>query len=92
VVQSLDRAKLQQLHKQEANIELEFLGQKTVKKEDLMPSVKNLAALASLHHSVVCLLRKLPECETHISLVMVRLRAGRAEGQTSCPHIVAHRT
>lgn len=43
----------QQLCKQETNLELGFLGQKNLTKSDLVPSVRNLAGLASLYHSIV---------------------------------------
>jgi len=33
---------------------MDFLGQKKISKVDLMSSTRNLAALASLHRSVVC--------------------------------------
>ncbi|KDR85374.1 hypothetical protein GALMADRAFT_234199 [Galerina marginata CBS 339.88] len=46
------KASLQQLYRQETNIELEFLGDKPLAKEDLVFSTRNLTALASLHHSV----------------------------------------
>lgn len=41
-----------QLCRQETNLEIGFLGQDTVTKGDLVPSTRNLAALASLYHSV----------------------------------------
>ncbi|KAK0208187.1 exocyst complex component sec8 [Desarmillaria ectypa] len=43
----------QQLCRQETNLELDFLGQDTVKETDLVPSIRNLSALASLYRSVV---------------------------------------
>jgi len=44
---------LQQLYRQETHIEMEFLGEKTVIREDLISSTKTLASLASLYRSVV---------------------------------------
>lgn len=52
-------SKLQQLCRQETNIELELLHQSVINKSDLIPSVRNLAALASLYHSVSWLAREL---------------------------------
>lgn len=46
------QAKLQQLYRQETHIEMEFLGERMVTREDLISSTKTLAALASLHRSV----------------------------------------
>ncbi|KAK0465001.1 exocyst complex component sec8 [Desarmillaria tabescens] len=42
----------QQLCRQETNLELDFLRQDTVKETDLVPSIRNLSALASLYRSV----------------------------------------
>ncbi|KAJ7102110.1 exocyst complex component sec8 [Mycena belliarum] len=47
-----ESAKLQQLSRQETNLEMDFLGQNTVQNSDLVVSVRNLGALASLYHSV----------------------------------------
>ncbi|KAJ3508842.1 hypothetical protein NLJ89_g5535 [Agrocybe chaxingu] len=51
-IQPSDQVKLEQLHRQEANIEMEVLGNTQVAQEDLLVSTRNLAGLASLHHSV----------------------------------------
>ncbi|KAF5384828.1 hypothetical protein D9615_001370 [Tricholomella constricta] len=47
-----DCAKSQQLCRQETNLELELLGRKTIPQTDLIPSIRNLAALAGLYRSV----------------------------------------
>ncbi|KAK0506252.1 exocyst complex component sec8 [Armillaria luteobubalina] len=47
-----DSSKQQQLCRQETNLELDFLSQDTVKETDLIPSIRNLSALASLYRSV----------------------------------------
>ncbi|TFK77269.1 hypothetical protein BDN72DRAFT_784268 [Pluteus cervinus] len=52
VTSESDTAKQQQLCRQETNIELELLRQTKIRPSDLIPSIKNLAALASLYHSV----------------------------------------
>ncbi|KAG5635065.1 hypothetical protein H0H81_012546 [Sphagnurus paluster] len=41
-----------QLCRQETNLELELLGRKTIPQTDLIPSIRNLAALAGLYRSV----------------------------------------
>lgn len=45
--------KQHQLCRQETHIEFELMGRKTLVKDDLVPSIRNLAALASLYRSVV---------------------------------------
>lgn len=60
LLQGSDTAKQQQLCRQETNLELELLGQKTVTKADLVPAVRNLAALANLYRSVVNV--SFPQC------------------------------
>ncbi|RXW22590.1 hypothetical protein EST38_g3261 [Candolleomyces aberdarensis] len=47
-----ETAKQTQLCRQETNIELEFLKQRAITKDDLIVSNRNLAALASLYHSI----------------------------------------
>ncbi|KAH9486575.1 putative exocyst complex component sec8 [Psilocybe cubensis] len=47
-----EEAKLHKLYRQETNIQLQFLGEKQLSKDDLIVSTKNLSALASLHYSV----------------------------------------
>ncbi|KAF8913032.1 exocyst complex component sec8 [Gymnopilus junonius] len=47
-----DQAQLHQLYRQETNIESEILGAKAITKSDLIPSLRSLASLASLHRSV----------------------------------------
>ncbi|SJL05584.1 uncharacterized protein ARMOST_08941 [Armillaria ostoyae] len=47
-----DISTYQQLCRQETNLELDFLGQDTVKETDLIPTIRNLSALASLYRSV----------------------------------------
>ncbi|KAF8167728.1 exocyst complex component sec8 [Crassisporium funariophilum] len=47
-----DGPKQQQLYRQETHIEMEFLAQKKVTKEDLVSSTRNIGALASLYRSV----------------------------------------
>lgn len=47
-----DTSTHQQLCRQETNLELDFLGQNTVKEIDLIQSIRNLSALASLYRSV----------------------------------------
>ncbi|KAF5352783.1 hypothetical protein D9756_006065 [Leucocoprinus leucothites] len=44
--------KQQQLCRQQTNIEIELLGRRPIEKEDLIPSVRNLSALATLYRSV----------------------------------------
>jgi exocyst complex component 4 len=48
----------QELYRQETQIEMDFLEQKKMSNADLISSMRDLAALASLHRSVVrsCLL------------------------------------
>lgn len=46
--------KQKQLCRQQTNIELELLGRRSIVKEDLIASVRNLSALATLYRSVVC--------------------------------------
>jgi exocyst complex component 4 len=46
-------AKKGQLCKQETHIELGLLAGETITKGELIPSVRNLAALGSLYHSLV---------------------------------------
>ena len=43
----------QELYRQETQIEIDFLEQKKISKADLISSMRDLAALASLHRSVV---------------------------------------
>ena len=43
----------QELFRQETQIEMDFLEQKKISKADLISSMRDLAALASLHRSVV---------------------------------------
>jgi len=47
-----DSPKQQQLCRQETELELNFVGRETVSQTDLVPSTRNLAALASLYRSV----------------------------------------
>ncbi|KAJ7293405.1 exocyst complex component sec8 [Mycena rebaudengoi] len=47
-----DSSKQQQLFRQETNLEMDFLGQKPIQHSDLVVSIRNLAALASLYRSV----------------------------------------
>lgn len=49
-----DVTKQQSLCRQETNIELEFLRQSVITKDDLVISTRDLAALATLHRSIVC--------------------------------------
>jgi len=56
ILQESKTSRISQLTKQEMNLELGFLGQRTVQRSDLIPSVRNVAALASLHSSVVSLI------------------------------------
>jgi hypothetical protein len=60
-VQESNLMKHQQLCRQQTNIEIELLGRRPIVKEDLIPSVRNLSALASLYHSVV---RDQPLCSS----------------------------
>jgi exocyst complex component 4 len=53
VKQVTNIAKQLQLCKQETHIELDFLGREKVSDVALVPSVRNLATLASLYRSVV---------------------------------------
>ncbi|KAJ7487411.1 exocyst complex component sec8 [Mycena galericulata] len=48
----IDLPKQQQLCRQETNLEMDFLGQNTIQHSDLVVSVRNLGALASLYRSV----------------------------------------
>jgi hypothetical protein len=41
------------LSRKETSMEMKFLGQNTVHKEDLVPSIRNLSSLGSLYRSVV---------------------------------------
>lgn len=54
VSQELNGPRQKELCCEETQIEMDFLGQKKIFKTDLMSSTRNLAALASLHRSVVC--------------------------------------
>ncbi|KAJ7706369.1 Sec8 exocyst complex component-specific domain-containing protein [Mycena rosella] len=47
-----DSTKLQQLSRQETNLEMDFLGQNAIQNSELVASIRNLGALASLHRSV----------------------------------------
>ncbi|KAJ7275219.1 Sec8 exocyst complex component-specific domain-containing protein [Mycena haematopus] len=47
-----DPSKQQQLCRQETNLEMDLLGQNTVQHSELIVSIRNLAALASLYRSV----------------------------------------
>ncbi|KAJ7169705.1 exocyst complex component sec8 [Mycena filopes] len=47
-----DTSKQQQLSRQETNLEMDFLGQNSIQPSDLVASVRNLGALASLYRSV----------------------------------------
>ncbi|KAF9015552.1 exocyst complex component sec8 [Cyathus striatus] len=47
-----DNAKIEQLCRQETHIEAEFLGSKNLSRDDLIPSMRHFAALASLYRSV----------------------------------------
>ncbi|KAK7064373.1 Sec8 exocyst complex component-specific domain-containing protein [Favolaschia claudopus] len=47
-----DSAKQQQLCRQETNLEMDLLGQNTIQHSELIPSIRNLGALASLYQSV----------------------------------------
>ncbi|KAJ7786127.1 exocyst complex component sec8 [Mycena metata] len=47
-----DISKQQQLARQETNLEMDFLGQNTIQASELVVSVRNLGALASLYRSV----------------------------------------
>jgi len=47
-----DLPKQQQLCRQETNLEMDSLGQNTIQNSDLVVSIRNLAALASLYRSV----------------------------------------
>ena len=58
---ALDNAALTkqiQLCKQESHLEANLLGDRLVAKDELIPSTKNLASLASLYHSIVGVFRK----------------------------------
>ncbi|KAF9447796.1 exocyst complex component sec8 [Macrolepiota fuliginosa MF-IS2] len=57
--QESDMSKQQQLCRQQTNIEIELLGRQPIVREDLIPSVRNLSALASLYHSVAWFAREL---------------------------------
>ena len=46
-------SQLQHLSQQETNLEANILGDKSVSKEELITSTRDLATLASLYHSVV---------------------------------------
>ncbi|KAJ2919296.1 hypothetical protein MD484_g1171, partial [Candolleomyces efflorescens] len=52
LIKTNETAKQNQLCRQETNIELEFLRQRAITKDDLIVSNRNLAALASLYHSI----------------------------------------
>jgi exocyst complex component 4 len=53
LLQEDDTMEQLRLSRKETGIEMKFLGQNTVHKEDLVPSVRNLSTLASLYRSVV---------------------------------------
>ncbi|KAJ7630763.1 exocyst complex component sec8 [Roridomyces roridus] len=71
--QETDSSQQQQLCRQETNLEMDFLGQNTIQHPDLIVSVRNLAALASLYRSVAWfaaelqLLRMTPEVDSLLS-------------------------
>ncbi|KAJ6509353.1 exocyst complex component sec8 [Mycena vitilis] len=54
-----DSSKQQQLCRQETNLEMDFLGQNAIQHSDLVVSVRNLGALASLYRSVAWLASEL---------------------------------
>ncbi|KAJ7107607.1 exocyst complex component sec8 [Mycena crocata] len=72
-----DAAKQQQLARQETNLEMDFLGQNAIQHSDLVVSVRNLAALASLYRSVAWFaselqgLKSTSESETLLSPVLL---------------------
>lgn len=53
ISQEPDDLRQQELYRQETQIEMNFLEQKKICKGDLISSMRDLAALASLHRSVV---------------------------------------
>ncbi|KDQ63373.1 hypothetical protein JAAARDRAFT_169127 [Jaapia argillacea MUCL 33604] len=60
-----DLAKKNQLCRQETHLELfELLGDRTVKREDIITSTRNLSALCSLYHSVSWLATELNSLKT----------------------------
>ena len=78
----------QELYLQETQIEMDFLDQKRIFKTDLISSTQNLAALASLHRSVVCsLIAVLAGDSNDVVVVMVCSRTRCLEGPTS-RHII----
>nr|GAT47843.1 Sec8 exocyst complex component specific domain-containing protein [Mycena chlorophos] len=73
-----DLPKQQQLCRQETHLEMDFLGQKTIQHSDLIVSIRNLGALASLYRSVawfaseLSILKSTPE-ETLLSPTNIEL-------------------
>ena len=53
ISQEPDDLRQQELYRQETQMEMKFLEQKKISKADLISSMRDLAALASLHRSVV---------------------------------------
>lgn len=53
ISQEPDDLRQQELYRQETQMEMKFLEQKKISKVDLISSMRDLAALASLHRSVV---------------------------------------
>jgi exocyst complex component 4 len=53
IIQKTDMSQRGQLCKQETHIEMGLLAGETITKKELIPSVRNLAALGSLYHSLV---------------------------------------
>ena len=54
IAQEPNDLRQQELYLRETQIEMDLLEQKKISKADLISSMRNLAALASLHRSVVC--------------------------------------
>ncbi|KAF7339621.1 Sec8 exocyst complex component specific domain-containing protein [Mycena sanguinolenta] len=54
-----DPSKQQQLCRQETNLEMDLLGQNTIQHSELIVSIRNLGALASLYRSVAWFAREL---------------------------------
>jgi hypothetical protein len=76
--------KQHQLCRQETNLELELLGRKAITHTDLVPSTRNLAALASLYRSIVSIRYVLLSSFNVLIcfLVLVRYGTERSQSQT----------
>ena len=56
IVKKPESCSSEHLHKQETHLEINLLGDKTVSREELIATTRDLSTLATLYHSVVSLI------------------------------------